>query len=440
MMRGFLIFVGLLASLFPASAQSIRIPDAPELSIRLDPPVSLENPAYVQQQIKMKITLASKYPYTRLEFDAPEIKSARTITLSRPKTRQVRSYGGDGYVFEMIVALFPESSGELIIPGFSVTGAITGKSGNAEDFHEILDERRIKILPRDPAYPEQWWLVADRVLMTESWSVPPEKLRVGDVVRREAIVTVFGASAESLPVIDHGRSQGIGVADAGTERRTEITPNGVIAHVHQSWNLRIDADDVAYISPLRLSYWHAESGETRRASVPAKRIEPLPLDRAALKTQLLAEARADYSAQRNMTQIVIALLFALIAAFVLWVLSALIPTRADRLLQRRMLAESEPLGIQRAILEWVRSVRPGYVVRTLNDAMNSLGEASRLTLMNLTDRIYSTNNSSSSPVAEEFGAIVQILLKDIRSTRFGGKFSILFKWLEVAIGNRQKLR
>ena len=439
-MRGFLIFVGLLASLLPASAQSIRIPDAPELSIRLDPPVSLENPAYVQQQIKMKITLASKYPFTRLEFDAPEIQSARTITLSRPKTRQVRSYGGDGYVFETIVALFPESSGELIIPGFSVTGAVTGKSGNVEDFREILDERKIKILPRDPAYPEPWWLVADRVLMTESWSVPPENLRVGDVVKREAIVTVFGASAEALPVIDHGRSQGIGVADAGTEHRTEITPNGVIAHVHQSWNLRIDADDVAYISPLRLSYWHAESGETRRASVPAKRIEPLPLDRMAMRTQLLAEARAEYSAQRNMTQIVIALLLALIAAFVLWVLCALIPTRADRLLQRRMLGESEPFGIQRAILVWVRSVRPGYAGRTLNDAMNALGGASRLALMNLTNRIYSKDGSSSSPATENFGAITQILLKDIRHTRFREKFSILFKWLEMFIGNRQKLR
>lgn len=438
-MHGFLIFVALLASLLPASAQSIRIPDAPELSIRLDPPVSLVHPAYVQQQIKVKITLASKYPFTRLEFEPPKIKTARTITLSRAKTRQVRSYGGDGYVFETIIALFPESSGELVVPGFSVTGAVTGKSGNPEEFHKTLSARRIKILPRDTNYTEPWWLVADRVVMTESWSIPPENLRVGDVVERKAIIKVFGASAEALPVIDHGRSQGIGVADAGTERRTEITPNGVIAHLHRSWVLRIDADDVAYISPLRLSYWHAKSGETRRASVPAKRIEPLPLDRMALRTQLLADARAEYSRKRNMTQIVIVLLLVLIAAAVFWFFCALIPTRADRQLQRRTRLESEPLGVQRAILEWVRSVRPGCAARTLNDASISLNTASQLTLKNLTSRIYSTNDSGPLRTVQSFNAITEILLKDIRRTRIRENIFILFKWLDRFVGNRKKL-
>jgi len=353
--------LGMAAAAAPAAAQlagpqNLVIPEIPALTVTVDPPEALEEGVPVQSQILLRIQVASRHAFEALHLDLPEIEGAETVRMQRPRTRKVRSYVGEGHVFETVLGVFPTRSGVLHLPPVRVSGRVQPAPDRDVPFEDASPDRRIAVSGIPPDYGDHWWMASPRVEIEESWSRPPDELRDGDIVRREVRVTAFGLTADRVALPEHRPTRWIGVADAGTSSRTEFSAAGAIGVVTRAWDLKIQQSGIVYVAPVGVSYWHPGERARLRAAAPGRRLEPLPADRAARAAALMAEARQAHAGAQTAgiaagAAVGLSLLAALAA--LAW---QFLPTRADRRLARRCAsadsaADSAP-ALWRAVSAW----------------------------------------------------------------------------------------
>ncbi len=405
----------LLTLAFAASwvcAQQTTIPSKPELTVSLEPRHVKTGDAYVQGQIVLRVQLVSPHPFEALNLQLPPIPGARTLTLSPPKTDEIHNYGFKGYVYETKLALFPEQSGRLTIPAIAAAGTVAVGPGKKESFTEAQPERQLTVKPIDPSYNAPWWLVADEATMREVWVPAPEELRVGDIARRNVIVTVYGVTAEHLPAIEQPTNEGYTIVGSATKANTDLTPDGAVATVRQFWDLRIDAEEVMSIRPIQLVFWNPATGVMASANLPAKRIEPLPRDVAARQAKLLNDARI---AHRNRRIGLFAALSIPALGLLILMLATLyqsLPTRADRQLSQTCKASTTPAACLRAVTRWSRDSFGVDERITIRHLQQTLGGEAAERLDALQRALFAASDTTTEPVR-----LAQSLLSAARRQR-----------------------
>lgn len=352
MIQSLAILLFFVFAALPALAQQTAIPTKPELTVSLEPRHVKTGGAYVQGQIVLRVQLVSPHPFEALQLELPPVAGAQTLTLSPPKTDEIHNYSLKGYVYATKLALFPEQSGVLTIPSIAAAGAIAVGPGQSKSFAETEPEMLVTIKPIDPDYDAPWWLVADAATMTEVWTPPPEELRVGDIVRRDITVTVYGVTAEHLPVIEQTANSGYSVVGSETAARTDLTPNGTVATLRRFWDLRIESEAVFSISPIRLAFWDLAAGAMASASLLAKRIEPLARDADASRAQLMSDAIAAHRNRRISLFAALSVPALALLALIVARLYKSLPTRADRRLSRTCKGNSTPVACFQAVTRW----------------------------------------------------------------------------------------
>ena len=428
------IFLFFAFAAHPVVAQQTAIPNQPELTVSLEPRHVKAGRAYVQGQIKLRVQLVSPHPFAALKLDLPPIAAARALTLSPPQTRKIYNFGREGYVYETRLALFPEQSGALTVPSISVVGAMSVGLDQKESFAEVNPEMRVTVKPIDPDYEARWWLVADAATMTEVWSPPPEELRVGDIVRRDVTVTVHGVTAAHLPALDLANNGSYSVVGSATATATHLTPDGVVATLRRFWDLRIETEAVISISPIRLAFWDPAAGAMASASLPAKRIEPLPRDAAALQHRLMHDA---VTAHRNRRIGLFAALsvpgLALLALMVM-ALHTFLPTRADRRLSQTCAGPASPVICFQAVTRWSRD-------SFVPDDCNGIGHLQQKVGGEAVDRLDTLQAAlfSASEVGHEPERLAQSLVHAARRHRLHQCWQSILRGLYRLVGTRQNL-
>lgn len=321
-----------------AYEQTVDAPESPQLRVVVGPEAALTTNGYVDGQLVLRVQLVSRYPFEALDFDLPAIANAEIIELLRPRTRKVSTYAGEGYIFETAIAIIPRESGTLTIPAIHASGIIEPRKDEALSFDTATDPTHIEIAGIAETYDAHgdnpWWLVSHRVEIDEEWSTPIEQIRAGEIIQRTVSVRVWGTTAERLPEIEHPRTRGVRVTLASSNVRTERSSDGLIAMARYVWNLAAEPQDVAFIAPVGVTFWHPLEHEQQKAGVPGHRLEPLPADSGAIAERLMQDAlsrrRDDRMAAYALAAVFVLPLALLAGAF----LRAWLPSRADLRLRR----------------------------------------------------------------------------------------------------------
>ena len=335
-----------------AYEETLDIPGSPELRVALGPRQAVEKYGYVGGEYVLRLQLVSAFAFEKLDFAPPEIDGARIVRLLAPRTKAVSTFAASGYIFETAYAIFPERVGELVIPPLVATGVIEPEPGAPTPFRAETVEQRIAIRGVPPGFQGDWWVVAPRVRVEEVWSSPPEEAHVGDILRREVTMTVYGVEAERLPDLATAASSGVVASDRGGGRKTSLSTEGVIGRVTRTWDIRIADPRVAVIGAVEMAHWHPGFHRPLTASAPARRIEPAAADPAAEAARLSAEAARDRRAGLAAAAALGALLLAPFAALLIALALASAPTAADRRM-KRALARAETLKeAWKAVDDW----------------------------------------------------------------------------------------
>lgn len=352
--RGLILFLLAVLLQSAAHAQAEFLPEQPGLTVNLVPEEAhTSKGTYVHAQLRMSLRLRGRYAFEALSVTLPDIPDAEVIEIQRPRTRFVRSYAGAGYVYDASYAIYPQRSGVLEIPPVRAVGRVTTNAGEDLEFDLSTDGFTVQVDPAVEGFSGKRWFVADEVEISEEWSVPPDAISVGEVVRHVVDVRARGTTGDRMPELEAPRAAGVTIVDAGREVRTEFSGDGTVGHLRQSWAVRMDQDTVGEIAPVRVVFWNARQHAEDIAWLPVRRIEPLPADAAAIAAGIMNQVRADHQLQRVLWIELLAVLAAPFLLIALMYVHALLPSVRDLRLRWTLGRTSSAKEALEAVHAWL---------------------------------------------------------------------------------------
>ena len=237
---------------------------------------------YVQGQLQLTLRVQQAVNLESRSITELDIPGAYVQTLGQNSFQRMIE-GRPWLVHEIRYAIFPEASGELVIPAQTFSGRLG--AGRRTLFDTLpagqLIRRRseaitVNVKPRPADFPAATWLPAADLGIEEQWSAAPDTLRVGDSVTRTIRVTADGLQGAQLAPIEHAQIAGL--------RAYPDQP--VIDNVHGARGLTgIRTDSLALVAvqdgeyelpAIEVPWWDTGSDTLRVARLPARRLRVLP--------------------------------------------------------------------------------------------------------------------------------------------------------------------
>lgn len=183
-------------------------------------------------------------------------------------------------VHEVRYAIFPEQSGTLEIPAQTFSGresvprrSLFDLGGGGRQMRRSTEPLRIEVLPRPGGYPDSTWLPARSVTLEESWSTPPEQLRVGESATRTVIIRGEGLQGAQLPPVLYPATEGLKYYPDQPVISDGETATGLLGTRQDSVAVVPTRAGQWQIPELRISWWDTGKNELRHAVLPARQLE-----------------------------------------------------------------------------------------------------------------------------------------------------------------------
>lgn len=233
--------------------------------------------AYVQEQIIVTLRLYTTISLSGMELSQLQVKDAVVVQLDE-KQYQTKINGRPGAVIETRYAIFPQQSGELVIPSMLYQVAVDGGHRDIWDRfygnnqNNILrlrtDEQRLNILPAPAAHSNNW-LPATKVSLSEHWSVSPDALKVGEPVTRSITIKAEGLTAGQINPLQMPAINGLTFYSDQAQTDDQKTQQGITgSRIETIAIVPTKAGDFT-LPEVKVDWWDTTSNTIRTATLPA---------------------------------------------------------------------------------------------------------------------------------------------------------------------------
>lgn len=235
---------------------------------------------YVQEQLIHTTRL-----YYSLRFDQgaqlsqPQVENAVIQQLGTDQVYQEIVEGIRYDVTERKFVIFPQSSGELVIPPVYFTASIGGRSGvsrllsrntPARQINLASDAHIIEVKGIPPSFNGGTWLPASELTIEEAWSDGASELEVGESVTRNLTLRAEGLSSSLLPTMEYEAVEGLRFYPDQPTRQDAANSNGVVG-IRSEGTAIVAADNGEYtLAKIEVSWWNTELDRMEIASVPSR--------------------------------------------------------------------------------------------------------------------------------------------------------------------------
>lgn len=236
---------------------------------------------YLQQQLLYTVKVYLARDIQRGQITIPELEGALIEQIGEDEDYQEIIDGVRYRIIERNYAIIPQSSGKFTIKGpifeaevltnsrrsFANFGRTTSISRRAPDL-----DIEVRPMPNNYQYT---WLPSALVDVTEQWQTNGEELTVGEPITRSITLTVLGLTKEQLPTIDLPYHPSFKVYPeqpnlTTSERNDTLIAQGV-------FNSAIIPEQTgSFVLPeVRIPWFNVNTGQTEFAVVPARTVEVL---------------------------------------------------------------------------------------------------------------------------------------------------------------------
>ncbi|WP_439107531.1 BatD family protein [Congregibacter sp.] len=237
---------------------------------------------YVQGQLLLTLRVQQAVNLDSRSISELEIANAYVETLGQNSFQRTIN-GRPWLVHEIRYAIFPESSGELVIPAQTFSGRIASGRRTLFDtrpagrlLRRRSEELVIPVLPRPDSYPVATWLPSSNLRIEEQWSAPLDQLRIGDSITRTITITGEGLQGAQLPPIDGNSADGLRAYPDQPLINNVNGDGGVTGIRTDSLALVAVGDGVYELPALEIPWWDTESDSLKIARLPAQRLTVVP--------------------------------------------------------------------------------------------------------------------------------------------------------------------
>lgn len=241
-----------------------------------------QSAVHVQSQLLLTVRVLHAVNLSRgASLSEPDIANAVVRQLGEDS--YARTIGGRRYgVFERRYAVFPQASGELVLPPLSFQATLGANSGNwfnqfgsrGNTIRLRSPERRVTVAP--PESGGGPWLPARMLTLVETWDKSPQRLRVGESATRTLTITAEGLTGAQLPPLTQPEVRGLRFYPDQPRISDEESSEGITGTRVESAAVIPSEPGELEFPEVRVRWWDTVNQRFEEAVVPRKTIRVLP--------------------------------------------------------------------------------------------------------------------------------------------------------------------
>jgi hypothetical protein len=241
---------------------------------------------YVQEQLLFTIRLHYTIAGIRNpNFTEVEPENAVVQMLGAPNQYEQLVDGVRYGIYEKNYVIFPQRSGEMVIPDIVFRGELTDGSSNfvfrnpnMRPVTAFAQGYSVFVRERPTAFPAgNIWLPAADLQISETWNRDLTRLNPGDTVERTITVIANGLDGAALPPLGRPDIDRMSVyPEQPVIERRVIDGNIVGTRIEKYTLVATEAGDVV-IPEVNLPWWDINADEQRTAVIPASYIQVTPV-------------------------------------------------------------------------------------------------------------------------------------------------------------------
>lgn len=260
-------------------AQS-RAPQNASSDVFVDVEINKDS-VYVQEQLLLTIRLYTAVNLNGAEMQPLELPDALVVDLGE-KQFQTSINGRPHIVVERVYSVFPQHSGELIIP--SLTYNVSASSGQRDPWNNLYgnsnsnllrlrtEEQKITVNTIPPQFNGQAWMPAAQVELTEHWSGDTERLKVGEPVTRTITVKAEGLTAGQIVPLSAPSIEGLTFYPDQAQNDDQTTSKGVTGSRIETQALIPNRSGKFTLPAVTINWWDTTNQKMQTASLPPRTV------------------------------------------------------------------------------------------------------------------------------------------------------------------------
>ncbi|MVW75489.1 BatD family protein [Pseudomonas xionganensis] len=261
-----------------------------------------QSSVYVQAQSILTLRIYHSVSlYDDSSLTQLDLADARVESLGEPKTYEKDLNGIRHGVIELRYAIYPQQSGELLIPGQTFTATVVERSRN-NDYNPFAPrsgrvtrvkspQLRLEVRAKPAEYPaDAPWLPARSLSLVEAWSPQPEQIKVGESLTRSLLLKVDGLSSAQLPPLPATQAPGLRRYPDQPQLANQSSEQGLIGSREEREALVANREGAIELPAIEVLWWNTLEDRLVRSSLPARTLQvasnpaleepPLPLAEA----------------------------------------------------------------------------------------------------------------------------------------------------------------
>ncbi len=233
---------------------------------------------YVQGQIIYTVKLFYSEAISGDFPPPPAVDDALIETLEKEKRYETIVSNRRYYVLEKQYAIFPQRSGQLVIPRETFIGS-RGRGGlfsSRQTVNAVSDKHTVNVETIPSSFNGDHWIPARAFTLSESWTENPPQFRVGEPINRILIQTVEGLSASLLPPLGEFELDKAKTYADPPESSQQFVSTGVIASTRTTIGIVPTEAGELILPEIRVPWWDTTANELKVAVIPGATYQVLP--------------------------------------------------------------------------------------------------------------------------------------------------------------------
>ncbi|MBF0181490.1 MAG: protein BatD [Magnetococcales bacterium] len=265
--------------------------------VLLEVEAASRNP-HVQEQVILTIRFLRAVEILNASLTEPRLSSGDGVLEKLGEDRNIDvTRGSRRYrAIERSYALFPQSSGKMVLGPVTLTAQLPGQGGSA--LNDFLNTPFFANIPqglgrpgrtvRVASQPIEWtiqparsdfagqWLPARRLLLSEKWSPDPPALRAGEPVTRILTLQADGLTAAQLPALPDRIPDGWRAYPDRPALEDLKSESGVVGKRMEKIALIPNAPGSYRLPALEIPWWNTETRSREIARLPEREVTVSP--------------------------------------------------------------------------------------------------------------------------------------------------------------------
>lgn len=251
-------------------------PTGSNRDVFLESQVDVSNP-FVQAQVIYTLRVYQDVRFLDASLQVPELDGVVMQQLGKETSYQQTVDGRNYNVTEIRYALFPQSSGKIIIPSMALQAVIPvnrqqvpNTRTRTKRLTRRSNEVELDVQSRPDGLVGSWWLPATDVRLQSEWSESIERLGVDQPVTRTITLMATGVGDSQLPELSVPEIENISVYADSPTAATNTSERGLLAQQTNTWAVIAQTPGQLTFPEVQVNWFDTKTGEARVAVLPAE--------------------------------------------------------------------------------------------------------------------------------------------------------------------------